>query len=81
MSATETLECLDGHGDDSACAGPVEWHRLESSLSSGRAFPRCERHWHERLDRQAEIDARYPVNPPRDWSPLDAGEAWGEDDY
>ena len=25
-----------------------------------------------------EISARYPVTPPADWSPLDAGEAWDE---
>ena len=25
--------------------------------------------------------ARVPVNPPADFDPLDAGEAWGEDDY
>jgi hypothetical protein len=38
-------------------------------------------HWARRLDRQGEIDRRYPATPPRDWSPLDAGEAWDEDDY
>ena len=25
--------------------------------------------------------ARVPDCPPADWSPLDAGEAWGEEDY
>lgn len=25
--------------------------------------------------------AQVPVNPPSDFDPLDAGEAWGEDDY
>ncbi len=34
-----------------------------------------------RLEREAVIRQRYPLRPPADWSPLDAGEAWDEDDY
>jgi hypothetical protein len=76
---TEQLECLDGAGAGQDCAGPVECRHPLSG--TGRSFPRCEMHWARRLDRQGEIDRRYPATPPRDWSPLDAGEAWDEDDY
>ena len=69
-------DCLQ-FGGPTPCSGPVDWH---SSLSgSARAHLRCEAHWRERLDRQAEIDRRYPAQAPRDWSPLDAGEYWDED--
>jgi hypothetical protein len=70
------LECLQA-GDD--CAGPVE---LRMSLSeTGIPHPRCDHHWSKRLDLEAELNERYPVHPPSDWSPLDAGEAWSEEDY
>lgn len=76
---TDELACLDGQGPDSRCAGLVEYR---SPLSgSGRSFPRCEAHWSRRLTRQAEIERRYPARPPASWSPLDAGEAWDEDEY
>ena len=49
---------------------------------SGASFPRCELHYEIYAERMAaviaEISARYPVTPPADWSPLDAGEAWDE---
>ena len=69
------LSCLDGPED---CAGEVEYRMPLSG--TGQSFPRCEKHWAERLDRQAEIDRRYPTHPPSDWSPLDAGESWYEDE-
>jgi hypothetical protein len=28
-----------------------------------------------------EVRASVPRHPPADWSPYDAGESWGEDDY
>lgn len=31
--------------------------------------------------RREQINTRYPPRPPSDFSPLDAGEAWGEDDH
>jgi hypothetical protein len=70
------LECLDDSKGD--CEGPIE---LRMALSaSGRSFPRCEKHWGERLDEQDRINERYPEHPPSDWSPLDAGESWYEDE-
>jgi hypothetical protein len=60
------------------CAGPVEFR---SPLSpTGRSFPRCEKHWNERLDKQDRINERYPHNAPSDFDPLDAGERW-DDEY
>ncbi len=74
----EPLECLNS-GDEKPCRGRVE---LRPSLTgTGTAIARCDGHWDVRLKLEDEINERYPVNPPRDWSPLDAGEAWGEDDY
>lgn len=72
--AVET--CIQAH--ERTCAGPVE---LRLPLSgTGVPFPRCDRHWQERLELQRELDERYPVQPPAGWSPLDAGESWDEDE-
>lgn len=53
-------------------------HR-EPLSGSGRSFPRCEKHWEQRLEIEEGIRRRYPQHPPSDWSPLDAGEHWDED--
>ena len=76
MSAP-TLTCLDE--DDGVCEGAVE-HRMALS-STGRSFPRCERHWQARLDRQEQISRDYPDSPcPPGWfDPAAAGESWDED--
>ena len=77
---TEPLECIDSHlGEPNTCRGPVEFRYPLSG--TGRRFPRCENHWQRRLDREEELRQRYPETAPASWSPLDAGEAWGEDDY
>jgi hypothetical protein len=71
--------CLD-HGRRTPCSGAVEY-RLPLS-GTGRSFPRCERHWNERLDAQEEISSRYPDSPlpPADFDPSYAGERWDEED-
>lgn len=74
----ELLECLDEHPDAHGCVGPVEYRMPLSA--TGKSFPRCEKHWAERLDKQREIDERYPVNQPSDFDPSYAGEYW-DDDY
>ena len=61
------------------CEGPVEFRAPLSGTF--RSFPRCAKHWDERLDLEQGLRERYPEQPPADWSPLDAGEAWSEDDY
>jgi hypothetical protein len=70
-------ECLDDYGEGS-CSGPVEYRTALSA--TGRAFPRCEKHWGERLDEQDRISARYGgVAAPRDFDPTYVGERWDED--
>lgn len=72
--ATTDLACLDSGPD---CEGRVEYRMALSS--TGKSFPRCARHWEERLDLEQAMRERYPEQPPPDWSPLDAGESWDED--
>lgn len=73
----EELACIDAFGDRENCGGPVEYRFALSA--TGRSFPRCEKHWRERLEIQEEIERRYPATPPDDWSPYDAGESWDEE--
>lgn len=68
------MECLDG---PKGCGGTVEYRHPLSG--TGKAFPRCEVHWDERLEKQDEINARYPSQQPTDFDPTYAGERWGED--
>lgn len=73
-------DCLENHPDsDDPCKGEMDYRMALSG--TGRSFPRCDHHWDRRLEIQEGINERYPTHPPSDWSPLDAGEAWGEDDY
>lgn len=64
-------------GDD--CNGPVEYRMALSG--TGRSYPRCAHHWDRRLDKEQELQERYPPQPPDDWSHWDAGEYWDEGDY
>jgi hypothetical protein len=66
--------CLE-NGD--GCKGSVEYRMPLSG--TGKAFPRCERHWDLRLRRQDEIDRRYPTHAPADFDPYYAGESWDGD--
>ena len=77
-TAKATVTCLDG---DLNCDGPVEYR---SPLSStGKSFPRCDRHWSDRLDTQERINQRYghpdSVSPPVGFDESYAGERWDED--
>lgn len=76
-SPDEPLECLNDR--EGGCRGEIEWR--PSLTGTGTSIPRCDAHWEKRLRLEDEINERYPVNAPSNWSPLDAGEAWGEDDY
>lgn len=73
------LECLDEHPDNSGCQGAVEYH-LNPYSDSLKAWPRCEKHYGEYVDRMEGIALRYPVNAPSDFDPSYAGERW-DDDY
>jgi hypothetical protein len=66
------MECLDSH--DGACSGAVEYRMPLSG--TGVSYPRCSHHWALRLERQAEINRRYPVHAPADFDPGYAGEEW-----
>lgn len=70
------LQCLN-HGDD--CAGSVEYRMALSG--TGISYPRCARHWADRLDLEEELRARYPDSPipPADFDPGYAGESWDEE--
>lgn len=77
INHTETLECLDDHGEDN-CRGEIEYR----SVPGGNAFPRCVAHFDARMDRYENSIERYAdsdVVP--DWfDPSYAGERW-DDDY
>lgn len=74
----DELACLDEHLGD--CEGPVEYRFPLSG--TGKSFPRCAKHWADRLEVQRGIDERYPDSPlpPPDFDPTYAGETW-DDDY
>lgn len=66
------LQCMEG---EEGCDGPVEYRVALSP--TGRSFPRCEKHWQKRLDRQAVIRRRYGGDvAPADFDPTYAGETW-----
>lgn len=77
MNTTEPQPLCLNESDD--CEGRVEYRMPVSG--TGRSFPRCDKHWADRLDLEQGLRERYPVNPPADWSELDAGEHWNEEDY
>lgn len=78
QTSTEKLECVQSFNEQ-GCRGGVQYRTPLSA--TGRSYPRCDRHWDARLQLEAELNQRYPATPPPDWSPLDAGEAWDEEDY
>jgi hypothetical protein len=69
-------DCLEG---PEGCQGDVE-HRMPLS-GTGRAFPRCDKHWELRLDTQERINRDYPDSPiaPAWFDPAAAGERWDDD--
>lgn len=72
----EPLTCLE---DGDGCSGLVEYRMALSG--TGRAFPRCDKHWQERLDWQEQHNKKYPDSdsPPSWFDPTYAGEHWGDD--
>ena len=75
MDEPEILKCLDDHDGD--CEGDIEYRMALSS--TGRSFPRCDKHWLTRLDVQEVINRNYPTHQPSDFDPSYAGESWDED--
>lgn len=74
---SDELKCLDDHGDGE-CKGKVQYRMALSG--TGIPYPRCDKHWSKRLDKQQAIRRRYPRSAPRDFDPMYAGERW-DDDY
>ena len=72
----EPVFCLDDAAGD--CEGEVAYRMALSG--TGKSFPRCDKHWGERLDVQDGINQRYPEHQPADFDPSYAGEYW-DDDY
>jgi hypothetical protein len=70
------LTCLDEHYEGT-CAGAIEYRMALSA--TGKSFPRCDKHWGERLAVQEQINQRYPEHQPSDFDPSYAGESWYED--
>lgn len=72
------LRCLDDTGP-TVCKGPVEYR--DALSGTGRSFPRCAKHWDERLDTQERLNRDYPdsPNPPAWFDESYAGERWSDD--
>jgi hypothetical protein len=73
----EATRCLEFHRGD--CQGEVEYHSFSPGVQ--RAFPRCDKHWQERLDRRENSMERYADSSvaPSWFDPSYAGERWEED--
>lgn len=76
IEEVDEIECIE---DGLECGGHVEYRMALSP--TGKCYPRCDTHWTKRLDVEEGLRERYPEQPPSDWSPYDAGESWGEEDY
>lgn len=72
----ENVECMNSANYN--CDGMVEYRMPLSG--TGGSFPRCDKHWEERLDIQEGINSRYPEYAPIGFDPYYAGESWDEDD-
>ena len=74
-------DCIDA--SQSPCGGQ-HFPRLALS-GSGERYVRCDTHYEAYVARLQpvldDIRRRYPLQPPADFDPSYAGEAWGEDDY
>lgn len=73
----ESPECLSA-GSEDLCEGTVEYHSIDG-LS---AWPRCEKHFDQRLQQYENSMERYARSDvaPSWFDPADAGERW-DDDY
>ncbi|RBM09478.1 hypothetical protein [Streptomyces sp. PT12] len=56
---SEQLECIN---DSFECAGPVQYRQALSG--TGQSYPRCEKHWQDRLDQEEDYRVKYPEYNP-----------------
>lgn len=77
MTNSEDLTFADCINGPEGCEGSVEYRMPLSG--TGKSFPRCDKHWGERLDTEQGIRERYPEHAPADFDPSYAGEHWDED--
>ena len=72
------MECMDEHLED--CRGPVTMHSIDPGRTG--AFPRCDKHWADRLRRRENSMEKYENSDvaPSWFDPMAAGERWDEDD-
>ncbi|MBO2464991.1 hypothetical protein [Actinomadura violacea] len=63
--------CLRG---PDGCQGEVSGR--ESFGGTGQMIYECAAHMARSWNRELELRRRYPVLPPGDWDPMDAGERW-----
>lgn len=77
MTTLDHIECLEAHRGD--CQGEVAYHSIDPGRQRG--FPRCDKHWEDRLDRRENSIERYADSdtPPAWFDPSYAGERWDED--
>jgi hypothetical protein len=70
-------DCLDFHPE--TCAGAVEYRMALSG--TGVPYPRCDKHWSDRLDTEQRLRRDYPDSPcPPSWFDASyAGEHWDSD--
>ena len=78
-ASMDHADCVDF--GRSSCVGDVEFHSLSFTLTESSAFPRCEKHWGERLDRAENSMERYADSDvaPAWFDPTYAGERWSDD--
>lgn len=78
LPVTECLGYSDTRPDE--CKGAVEYRM--SMSATGISYPRCDKHFSERLDTQERLRRDYPDSstPPAWFDSSYAGECW-DDDY
>lgn len=75
MTTLNEVTCLEER-DDNTCSGEVNYHSIDPGRLS--AFPRCDKHWGERLQRRENSLERYENSDvvPNWFDPTYAGEQW-----
>lgn len=72
LTKVDCIEWTDGP----ACYGSVEYHSIDPGRH--RAYPRCEAHWEQRLERRENSIEKYEECdvPPGWFEPTYCGEEW-----